>query len=156
MRSSLAGPILCALAWCVYGCAFQLGESSLAEEPRALYLNACASCHGTSGVGDGPVGAALRTPPPDLTRLAQRHAGVFPRTLVIAVITGEHTVVAHGTREMPVWSQCFRPTTGATGAAAFYVRRRLELIADYLESIQVRGGQDPGRVNSQPADEPQP
>lgn len=34
---------------------------------KALFEANCASCHGTSGKGDGPVGAALNPPPRDFT-----------------------------------------------------------------------------------------
>jgi len=35
---------------------------------KALFEANCASCHGTSGKGDGPVGAALNPPPRDFTQ----------------------------------------------------------------------------------------
>jgi mono/diheme cytochrome c family protein len=127
-----------ALTWCLYGCPVYVNDSSRAEEPRTLYVSACASCHGSTGIGDGPAAPALRRPPADLTQLSQRNGGVFPRTLVVDVVIGKRSVVAHGTREMPVWSQRFGPTSGATVAAAVVARRRLELIVDYVESLQVR------------------
>jgi mono/diheme cytochrome c family protein len=34
---------------------------------KTVYEANCASCHGTSGKGDGPVGAALSPPPRDFT-----------------------------------------------------------------------------------------
>lgn len=34
---------------------------------KPLFEANCASCHGTSGKGDGPVGAALNPPPRDFT-----------------------------------------------------------------------------------------
>jgi mono/diheme cytochrome c family protein len=106
-----------------------------APDGRGIYLRACAACHGEAAHGDGPAASALRTPPPDLTLLAQRAGGAFPRGDVIAVITGDRTLPAHGTREMPIWSARFGSGTG-TAAAAFDARRRLELLADYLASIQ--------------------
>jgi mono/diheme cytochrome c family protein len=106
------------------------------EEARATYLRACAACHGADGRGGGPVARTLIVPPPDLTRLAAEHGGTFPREHVIAVMAGDRQVPSHGSREMPVWSERFGPPTGATAAAAFYARRRLELVADYLEALQ--------------------
>jgi mono/diheme cytochrome c family protein len=35
---------------------------------KAPFEANCASCHGTSGKGDGPVGAALNPPPRDFTK----------------------------------------------------------------------------------------
>jgi copper transport protein len=43
---------------------------------RALYEQHCAACHGETGKGDGPIGAALRPPPADLTLHAA--PGVHP------------------------------------------------------------------------------
>ena len=38
-----------------------------AERGKQTYATRCAFCHGQSGAGDGPAGAALRPPPPNLT-----------------------------------------------------------------------------------------
>ena len=35
---------------------------------KTLFTTNCASCHGESGKGDGPVGAALQPPPRDFTK----------------------------------------------------------------------------------------
>jgi len=108
------------------------------QDAESTFRRACAPCHGLGGLGDGPVASALARRPPDLTALAARHGGIFPRALVIATITGENPVMAHGTREMPVWSLRFdqERTTGATAAAALWARRRTELLADYIGSLQ--------------------
>lgn len=105
-----------------------------AAEGRALYLRACASCHGADARGAGAVAPALRVPPPDLTGLRARHGGTFPREWVIDVVVGKRQVAAHGTREMPVWSERFGPGLG--GVASVWAHRRDQLIADYLESLQ--------------------
>jgi len=117
------------------GCRVQNGTVAEPEDGRALYLRACASCHGVDGRGGGPVAAVLAVPPPDLTTIAARGDGTFPRAYVIAVIAGEREVPAHGTREMPVWSQRFGPN-GGPAVATFHARRRLELLATHLESLQ--------------------
>jgi len=102
-----------------------------------MYADSCAPCHGIDATGDGPLAASLKTPPPDLTGLAPRTGGVFPRDFVIQTITGEMPVAAHGPRAMPVWSQRFEPSgSGATAAAAIYARQRLELLATYIQSLQ--------------------
>lgn len=108
------------------------------QEGARSFQRACAPCHGPAGRGDGPVAPALATRPPDLTALAARHGGAFPRDLVLATITGTNRVLAHGTREMPVWSLRFDegPDSGATAAAALWARRRAELLADYVEALQ--------------------
>ena len=75
-------------------------------------------------------------PPPDLTTLTIRRGGEFPRPDVVAVIAGEHELPAHGTREMPVWSQRFGTGSAAPAVASLYARRRLEALADYVASLQ--------------------
>jgi hypothetical protein len=111
-----------------------------AAEARESYRRACAPCHGSDARGGGPVARALAVPPPDLTGLAERYGGRFPRDLVIDLVAGEREVAAHGTRQMPVWSQRFGPPEhGAPAVASLYARRRLELLADYLESLQRDG-----------------
>ncbi len=44
-----------------------VNEATLAEG-EALYQANCASCHGASGQGDGPVAASLQPPPANLAR----------------------------------------------------------------------------------------
>jgi mono/diheme cytochrome c family protein len=66
------------------------------------FLSSCAPCHGAEGKGNGPMSAALKATPPDLTVLAKNNGGVFPFSNVYEVIDGRKVVAAHGTREMPV------------------------------------------------------
>jgi hypothetical protein len=73
-------------------------------------------------------------PVPDLTTLAARHAGEFPRKYVIDVIVGRQELPTHGTREMPVWNERFG--SGPGHVASFYARRREELLADHLHTLQ--------------------
>lgn len=43
---------------------------------REVYLSRCASCHGTTGRGDGPIARALSGPPPgNLTDADWKHGG---------------------------------------------------------------------------------
>ena len=55
---------------------------------RALYGDYCAGCHGSGGIGDGPAAKGLGKTPADLTMLAARNGGVFPRVHVMSVIDG--------------------------------------------------------------------
>ena len=103
---------------------------------RSAYLSACASCHGADGRGSGPAAKALRKAPADLTLLAARNGGVFPREAVVAVVVGERPLAPHGSREMPVWSTRFGPSAGATAVASVVAQRRVEAIVDYVESLQ--------------------
>ncbi len=106
-----------------------------------IYHDRCASCHGVKGLGAGPFTFALRTAPPNLTTLAQRNGGSFPRDRVSRVIEGVG-VRAHGDREMLVWGGIFRRLRPRDpGAAA-----QIEALVDFLESIQsAAANQRPGR-----------
>src|SRR5687767_1470473 len=57
----------------------------------------CAPCHGEAGTGNGPVAAALKVGPADLTTLARRNNGAFPRQRVADFVSGvARPVPAHG------------------------------------------------------------
>ena len=100
-----------------------------------LYRVFCASCHGLSGTGDGPVAPILRQPPSDLTAIASGAGGVFPRDQVITKIDGRTFVRAHGTRDMPVWGDRLKITVGPDEPV---IRQRIDAIARHLESMQVK------------------
>ena len=95
----------------------------------------CATCHGADAKGHGPVAAALITPPPDLTRLARRNGGSFPRVRVGQFIAGGGTTLrgAHGSTEMPVWGPVFRALDPSDERRVLI---RIENVVQYLESIQ--------------------
>ncbi|MBL8905811.1 MAG: cytochrome c [Rhizobiales bacterium] len=100
----------------------------------------CADCHGDDARGNGPRAFGLTAPPPDLTRLAERHEGVFPRESVTALIDGRASVSTHGSREMPVWGKWFKIEAeeglgGAEGDEGS-IRKRVNALVDYLISIQ--------------------
>ena len=100
-----------------------------------LYAAYCASCHGKDAKGDGPAGKALRTSPPDLTRIAERNGGMFPFVRVQQIISGEdQTPTAHGTREMPVWGPLFSEVSWDQDLG----RVRIYSLAKYLEGIQAK------------------
>ena len=68
-----------------------LASRAEAEEPRPptgeeLYVRHCASCHGATGKGDGPVAPSLTRPTPDLTVLARE--GRFDEANLMAIIDG--------------------------------------------------------------------
>lgn len=52
------------------------------------FATVCSGCHGAGGKGDGPAASALAHRPADLTRLAARNGGEFPRLKVMAKIWG--------------------------------------------------------------------
>jgi mono/diheme cytochrome c family protein len=114
-------------------------DSLAGRDSFALY---CAPCHGAGGRGDGPVGSALRTRPANLTTLAQRNEGAFPRDRVRDFVTGTgRQLAAHGTTEMPVWGPMFRSFESDAR-----VRERIENLLTYVESLQMpsTGANDEG------------
>lgn len=104
---------------------------------RQLFLTYCASCHGKQGRGDGPVAEALKQPPSDLTRMAARRDGAFPAAEIAKFIDGRTEVPSHGSREMPVWGHRFRKDLGGDSVAEEIARGRIDVLIDYLRSIQV-------------------
>src|SRR5215471_17509700 len=74
---------------------------------QALFREYCAACHGETGKGNGPMARVLKVQPADLTHIAMRNSGRFPFQRVEKIISGESEVVAHGTREMPLWGPIF-------------------------------------------------
>jgi mono/diheme cytochrome c family protein len=98
-----------------------------------LYRVFCASCHGETGVGNGPVSDLLRVPPFDLTAIAKRNAGAFPGDQVFAIIDGRTPVPGLGRQDMPVWGDVLRVTEGHDQAT---IRKRIDALVKHLESIQ--------------------
>ena len=101
----------------------------------ALYTEHCASCHGASATGDGPMTRALKHAPPDLTNLSLKNNGVFPSARVHRIIEGRD-IESHGDRDMPVWGDVFkiqsdRPSRDVT-------QKRIDAVVAFLESIQRR------------------
>ncbi|GAB4138999.1 MAG: hypothetical protein Tsb0016_05350 [Sphingomonadales bacterium] len=106
-------------------------------EARAIrdYQRYCASCHGMSGRGDGPVAPMLMTQPSDLTQIAARHEGEFPATRVAFIIDGRGDILAHGPRDMPVWGEVL--SSDATGGPkSGLAQARIQGLVDYLRSLQ--------------------
>lgn len=97
----IGGGGMAALAAC------RLGAAPSAYRPDALYRRYCASCHGLTGKGDGPVAASFSIPPADLTRLAERYGEDDVIDVVRQAIDGRRPVRAHGAVDMPVWGEFF-------------------------------------------------
>ncbi len=117
---------------------FELLDYSGAE----LFERFCAVCHGISGRGDGPVGRRLNVVVPDLTRISQRNGGRFPAGDVAETIDGRSLVIAHGTREMPVWGHEFWVEEGADVTAEADAREIVDRLVGYVRSIQVADRRD--------------
>lgn len=110
------------------------GESLVGKDSFEAF---CASCHGADGRGNGPVAESLRNIPTDLTALANRNAGSFPRERVSDVLMGNsRTVVSHGTRAMPIWGPMFRMFESDARTQV-----RIDNLVAYIEKLQVRSSQ---------------
>lgn len=105
---------------------------------RNAFLESCASCHGVGGRGDGPAAAGLSPPPADLTTIAARNGGTFPRDRVMSVIDGFNRG-GHFSAAMPEFGATdLGPTVivenpDGTGTP---VPEVLLALAVYLESLQ--------------------
>ncbi len=97
-----------------------------------LYRSYCASCHGREATGQGPAAPALKSPVPDLTIIAHRNGGIFPKDRIRKIIAGDDTLISHGSREMPVWGPVFHQVERDRD----WGNVRLENLATYIESIQ--------------------
>ena len=86
-----------------------------AAEGEAIYRFYCATCHGVTAEGNGPMSPSLVVQPADLTQLTAGNGGVFPTTRVVMRIDGRDPLVAHGSA-MPVYGDFFEGTDVATKA----------------------------------------
>ena len=136
MRARLAFSVLAAL-----GVVLPAGAD---EQPETLLLGAelfvqhCASCHGGSATGDGPLAPLLTVAVPDLTGLSARNDGVFPMLEVVHTIDGRVGRQAHG-GPMPIWGVVFNepPQFGLDDQGALLeARGRIMALTLWLESIQ--------------------
>jgi mono/diheme cytochrome c family protein len=119
-----------ATVWVTGSSALAGGQTGYINKGRRLYVRHCASCHGVDAKGSGPVAAAMKVGPPDLTTI-QTPGEKFPFARVSAIIDGEKEVIAHGPRKMPVWGEVFTRSEGeALKQASIYS------LAKYIESIQ--------------------
>jgi mono/diheme cytochrome c family protein len=108
----------------------------LAELGGEVFLRRCASCHGVDGRGDGPASAALRVPPADLTQIAARRGGSFPKGEIARFVDGRFAVTAHGTREMPVWGERLGEQIPEADVSEEVVRGQIGVVVEYLQTIQ--------------------
>lgn len=127
------------LLFCPGRPAAELPAASTDKERVALgrlsYLVHCASCHGESGRGDGPMARFLKLAPTDLTHLAASRQGRFPRTEVYEAIDGRREVRGHGPGTMPGWGATFQDRGRDVPQENAVNEQILDLLA-YLESIQ--------------------
>lgn len=101
-----------------------------------LFRTYCAVCHGTSARGDGPLSSSMTRKPADLTEIAKLNGGGYPGELVLRTIDGRKPVRGHGGPDMPLWGDAF--ARSRDGGDEEKVRRMIQSLVDYLDSIQTR------------------
>jgi mono/diheme cytochrome c family protein len=108
-----------------------------------LYTNLCASCHGISGIGNGPVASQLKTKPKDLTKLKQKMGDAFDTKVIKDRIDGRTMPRAHGIPEMPVWGEWFSIQSMSKGRLQEDqeginkdVDKNLDALAEYILTLQ--------------------
>jgi mono/diheme cytochrome c family protein len=109
-------------------------DSSEPETSRGAqsYERYCATCHGTSGRGDGALAPYLETGPSDLTLLSRRHDGFYPANLVRHALDGSSVPKARGA--MPDWSASLRHD--AAGPSRMAAAATVDGIVEYVETLQ--------------------
>lgn len=121
-------------------------QSGKADLGKREFDSNCASCHGTSGKGNGVFKEYLRSSPTDLTTLTKRNGGVFPVSRMYETIEGNN-VPNHSTRDMPIWGSAYRTKAAESGSGTYgvapndpesYVRIRIYALIDYLNRLQER------------------
>jgi mono/diheme cytochrome c family protein len=96
-----------------------------------LYKNHCAICHGLDARGHGPLAAAMKLVPADLTQIATKHGGEFPDAKIADIIRNGGALLGHGSRAMMPWGLYFserhKPEVG---------RARIKALVAYIKSLQ--------------------
>jgi len=143
-RITISGPVAVTVAFLLLaaGASWSSGQATgQTSRPlipsvygRDLFDFSCATCHGRDGKGGGPTAPALKVAPPDLTTIAKRHGGTFPKASIEALVAGrgDRRPTSHGSTEMPVWGPIFR----ALDASHTTAETRIASLVAYLESIQ--------------------
>ncbi len=99
---------------------------------QKLFEDHCAACHGRDGTGNGPLAAAQKRPPANLTGIKKRNNGEFPANRVVEIIRLGGGIPGHEEEHvMPVWGKLFN---GECGPA--FSRRAVVELKRYLETIQ--------------------
>lgn len=100
-----------------------------ASAGEATYMAYCSLCHG-AGAGPGVFANALKKPAPDLSKIAQRNGGMFPRARVEAIIR-DGGITGHGTMHLLAWEKYFRQD-----APPEHADQVIEDLVSYLETRQ--------------------
>lgn len=113
-------------------------EAEVVVAGKKEFRRSCVLCHGLSGHGESVMTTfnMLKVQPPDLKQLSKRNKGKFPFWRVYRIIDGREAILAHGTRDMPIWGDVFIRQEDTDTAAATRAMGRILTIVFYLQSIQ--------------------
>jgi mono/diheme cytochrome c family protein len=106
-----------------------------ANSGKEMFNSYCAVCHGKDGKGSGPAASAMKTPPIDVTLLAQKNGGKYPASHVAAVLRGQAITPSHGNQDMPVWGPLFSSISHGNEGQ---VQQRITNLVNYIESLQAK------------------
>ena len=109
--------------------------SAPSNSGKEMFNSYCAVCHGKDAKGSGPAAPAMKTPPTDLTTLAQKNGGKYPAAHVAAVIRGQSATPSHGSQDMPMWGPLFSSISQGHEAQ---VQQRVANLAKYIETLQAK------------------
>jgi len=112
------------------------GKDDVADGQK-YFMRYCASCHGISGMGDGPVAKSLSKPPANLRMLSDKYGSPLPAAKLADLIDGRDAVRAHGTAEMPVWGERFY-AVGQGDRGELGISEIIGKLVAYLDTIQDR------------------
>ncbi|HEY7169012.1 MAG TPA: cytochrome C [Candidatus Binatia bacterium] len=128
---------LAGLMICNYGSGARAQEAEVIAGGEIEYDRYCAVCHGVDAKGQGVMAKYLTVRPTDLTMLRKKNADKFPFWETYGVIDGRKDVLAHGTREMPIWGARFQVAAGGNDRAArAQVMGEILSLVFYLQSLQ--------------------
>lgn len=113
------------------------GGKDEVQQGEKYFVRYCASCHGMTGAGDGPVAHSLTKAPANLRLLSDKYGWPLPAARLADLIDGREAVRAHGTAEMPVWGERFY-AQGEGERGEVGISEVLRKIVAYLETIQDR------------------
>ncbi|XOV84029.1 MAG: c-type cytochrome [bacterium] len=137
----ISGRTVCALGTLLVlgltGCyAPSAGDPIPSYDGARLYRENCASCHGKTGAGDGPMVPHLDIAPTNLRVLSAANNGEFPRLAVTRQIDGRDMRAVHGSSDMPVWGWQFSHTNNDMRDPTKQAQARINALVDYLQTVQ--------------------
>jgi mono/diheme cytochrome c family protein len=109
-------------------------KPTVSIDGKTLFHDYCAVCHGADAKGAGPAAKAFKTMPSDLTRIGHKNGGTFPEDRILRVISGEESIPAHGTKDMPMWGVIFNNMTPNPNLS----QMRIHALLQYVEDIQTK------------------